>query len=166
MRFLSLHQERSGTELFDELLRSCRRHERVLFRFIFHYASHRADTDKVIGHHLFWNAEKEDQMHKLFRRAELNAGLTPPNPQGNTPEEIGPRMRKSNALACIRRTSSLSFHDCISEFVEVLHVSVVTKQFRDFQNRFRCSALTQFEDDQIGIKDFREQGGHWRNLSD
>ena len=51
--------------------------------------------------------------------------------------EIGPRMRKSNALASIRRTSSLSFHDCISEFVIVLQVSVVTQQFRYFQNRFR-----------------------------
>ena len=76
-------------------------------------------------------------MHKLFRQAELNAGLTPPNPQGDTPDEIGPRMRKSNALASIRRTSSLSFHDCISEFVIVLQVSVVTQQFRYFQNRFR-----------------------------
>ena len=76
-------------------------------------------------------------MHQLFDQAELNAGLTPPNPQSDTPDEIGPRMRKSNALAGIRRTSSLSLHDCISEFVIVLHVSMVTQQFRYFQNRFR-----------------------------
>ena len=60
MRFLLLHQERSGTELLDELLRSRRCHERVSFRFIFHYASQRTDADKVISHHLFWNREKEN----------------------------------------------------------------------------------------------------------
>src|SRR5205809_4302876 len=84
MCFFSLHQERSGTELFDELLRSRRRHERVSFYFIFHYASHRADADKVISHHLSWNGEKENQMDELFRQAEPNAGLTPPNPQSDT----------------------------------------------------------------------------------
>ena len=147
----SLYQERCGTELFDELLRSCRRQKPISFRFILHHASHRADADKISGHHLFWHPEKEDQMDKLFRWSESNASRTPPNPQDDTLDEIGPRMRKSNSLACIRRTSSLSFHDGIGEFVVVLDVSVVTKPFRYFQNCFRRRALAQFEYDQFGI---------------
>ena len=56
----------------------------------------------------------------------------------------------------------LSFHDCVGEFVVILDVSVVTKQFRYFQNGFRGRALAQFEDDQFGVKNFREQRGHRR----
>jgi hypothetical protein len=56
----SLHEERCGPELFNEFLRSRRRNECVSPRLVLHHASHRADADKVLGHHLFWNAEKED----------------------------------------------------------------------------------------------------------
>ena len=69
--------------------------------------------------------------------APANAGLTAPNCQGNAPDKIGPRVWKRNALARICRTSSLSFHDCIGELVVVLNVPVVSKQFRQFQDRLR-----------------------------
>ena len=158
----SLHGKRSETQLFNELIRGRRRHERVTFRLILYHTSHRADANKVIGHHLSWNAEKEDQVHKLFGRAESNARGAPPDPQGNTVDEIGPRMRKSNSLACIGRTSSFSFHDSIGKLVEILHVSVVPQQFRYFQDSFRRGALAQFQDDQCGIKNFGEECGHLR----
>ena len=99
-------------------------------------------------------------MDQLFRGPESNAGRTAPNPQDNSLDEIGPRVRKCNSLARICRTPSLSFHDCISEFIIVVQVPLVTKQLRNFQNRFRSRALAQFEHDQAGIQNFREQSGH------
>ena len=58
--FISLYQERTDPELFDQLFRGRHQHKRIPFRFIIYHASDRADADKVIGHHLPRNAEKED----------------------------------------------------------------------------------------------------------
>ena len=99
-------------------------------------------------------------MHKLLRLAEANAGRTSPDPQDKVVDQIGPGMRKSNGLAGIRRSSSLSFHHCVGKFEVILHMAVVTEQFRYFQDRFCRGPLAHFEHDYFRIKDFGEQRRH------
>ncbi len=101
-------------------------------------------------------------MHEFLCLAEAHAGRAPPNRQSKPIDEIGPRMRKGDSLSGIGGTSSLAFHDGVGEFIVILHMPVVTKQLRYFDNAFRRRAFAQFEDDQPWIKNFREQSGHAR----
>ncbi len=105
-------------------------------------------------------------MHEVFRVSEPNPGGAAADAEDNSIDQIRSRMRKRHALACVRRSAALAFHDRVGQPVVILDQSVIAQLLHDLEDRFRGRLLAQLQHHQFRIEDIVKERRHLETCSD